>query len=301
MISYKSIYLGWAPNYDPYISMAYLNGATGQKGATYNVYTQLQPSNSASGTYDGNGQYYDKLNNDIISSGAVLIASLMPNITWTEVNPGLCSAVASFFEDTFTSQNTTVWLRFAHEVNYYASDGSNDKPNTYPGGVNYGEFMQAWACMYDAVKSNDKIYMYWSPNWVQNSTDLEPWFPPVEQVQIVGVDYYPNCDDGLPSFDDSYSDFYNTFASPNNLTFAIGETGTKLKDETSAPIDQREAWLKTVINQDGGYSNYPLYTSATWYEDGPPGSGSNISFYVVYDQSEETVQETISNTEAGSA
>lgn len=34
MISYDGIYFGYAPNYDPSVTMAYLNGATGQRGAT---------------------------------------------------------------------------------------------------------------------------------------------------------------------------------------------------------------------------------------------------------------------------
>jgi hypothetical protein len=34
MISYDSIYFGWAPNYDPSVTLASLNQATGQKGAT---------------------------------------------------------------------------------------------------------------------------------------------------------------------------------------------------------------------------------------------------------------------------
>jgi hypothetical protein len=33
MISYDSIYFGYTPNYDPDVTMAALNTATGQKGA----------------------------------------------------------------------------------------------------------------------------------------------------------------------------------------------------------------------------------------------------------------------------
>lgn len=91
----------------------------------YNVYSQITSSNVNSGSYDGNYQYDTS---DIISSGAVLIASLMPYVDWTDITPELCDSVANFFESTFTSQGTTVWLRFAHEMNYYADVG------TYPGG-----------------------------------------------------------------------------------------------------------------------------------------------------------------------
>jgi hypothetical protein len=34
MISYDSIYFGYAPNYNPQVTMADLNQPTGQKGAT---------------------------------------------------------------------------------------------------------------------------------------------------------------------------------------------------------------------------------------------------------------------------
>jgi hypothetical protein len=52
----------------------------------------------------------------------------MTSIDWTDVSTGLCESVASYFEGTFTSKGVTVWLRFAHEMNYYADSG------TYPGG-----------------------------------------------------------------------------------------------------------------------------------------------------------------------
>lgn len=91
----------------------------------YNVYSQITSDNVNSGSYDGNGQYNPT---DIIQSGAVLIASLMPYVDWTDITPGLCDSVANFFESTFTSQGTTVWLRFAHEMNYYSDVG------VYPGG-----------------------------------------------------------------------------------------------------------------------------------------------------------------------
>jgi hypothetical protein len=91
----------------------------------YNVYSQITSTNVDSGSYDGNEQYNV---DDIVSSGAVLIASSMPYVDWADITSGLCDSVASYFEETFTSQGVTVWLRFAHEVNYYAAVG------TYPGG-----------------------------------------------------------------------------------------------------------------------------------------------------------------------
>jgi hypothetical protein len=41
MISYDGVYFGYAPNYDPQVTMADLTAATGQKGATW-VYIEKQ-------------------------------------------------------------------------------------------------------------------------------------------------------------------------------------------------------------------------------------------------------------------
>jgi len=286
MISYDNIYFGYAPNYNPQVTMSKLNGETGQKGATYNVYSQLTNDNVNSGSYNGNYQYNV---DDIINSQAVLIASLMPEIQWTAVTSNLCASVNNYFTNTFTNKGVTVWLRFAHEMNYYATDG------TYPGGVNYSQFKAAWNCMYQATKNNDKIMMYWSPNYVSDVSTLKNWFPPTSQVDIVGFDYYPDASN-LPSFDTAYGPFYNAFAKAYNIPFAIGETGTQAGGN-SASVSAKEQWLKTVINK-GSYSNYPLYMSATWFEYGPPAN--SINYYVVYGQSSSTITQTISNTEEGS-
>jgi hypothetical protein len=49
MISYDSIYFGYAPSYDPSVTMAALNKATGQKAAT-SVETEFK---GVIGTYRG--------------------------------------------------------------------------------------------------------------------------------------------------------------------------------------------------------------------------------------------------------
>ena len=299
MISYDSIYFGYAPGFSPQVTMEDLNGATGQKGATYNVYSQLTSDNVNSGSYSGNNQYNVQ---DIIDSGAVLIASLMPFIDWTDITPNLCESVNNYFTNTFTSKGTIVWLRFAHEMNYYVTPGSGGAsggPN-YPGGDNPSEFQTAWTNMYNAIKGNDMIKMYWSPNEA-SASDLGVWWPGASQADIVGMDVYPrvNGASGLPSFASAYGDFYTTYAEPNSLPFALGETGTNSGSGGTADISQREAWLKEVINPgNGDFSDYPLYMSATWFEYGPP---NNPTYYVVYGQSGAIVTETISNTEGGSA
>jgi hypothetical protein len=160
--------------------------------------------------------------------------------------------------------------------------------------------MTAWQNMYNAVSGNDKIHMFWSPNDDTSSEPVAPWWPGKQYVDIVGMDYYPNADQGLPDFETAYGNFYNTYAEGYGLPFAIGETGTQLSSGGSASTAQREQWLHTVVNSRGGFgSSAEYYISCTWFEYGPPTN--SITFYVVYNQSSSVIYETISNTENGSA
>ncbi|PWY74326.1 glycoside hydrolase [Aspergillus heteromorphus CBS 117.55] len=289
MISYDGIYFGWAPNYSPQVTLADLNEATGQKGATYNVYSQITQDNVDSNSYDGNDQYNV---DDIISSGAVLIASLMPTVDWTDITEELCNSVADYFKTTFTSKNVTVWLRYAHEMNYYA-DPSVD---TYPGGRDYSAFLTTWKSMHAATHPNPLIHMFWSPNENTTSEPVAPWWPGEDYVDIVGMDYYPDASD-LPDFATAYGDFYDTYAKGYSLPFAIAETGTQL-GSGAATVAQKQQWLKSIINPAAGLGDYDeFYVSCTWFEYGPPTN--EVDFYIVYGQTEAVVEETISNTESG--
>jgi hypothetical protein len=165
--------------------------------------------------------------------------------------------------------------------------------------VNYDEFMTAWQNMYNAIEGNDMIFMYWSPNDDTSSEPVAPWWPGKQYVDIVGMDYYPNADSGIPTFASAYGSFYNTYALGNDLPFAIGETGTQLSDGSSASTAQKEQWLQNILDPSGGFGSYSTYyVSCTWFEYGPPTN--SIDYYVVYDQSSSTITETISNTENGS-
>ena len=232
------------------------------------------------------------------------------------MKPALCQSIMEYFTNTFTSKGVTVWLRFAHEVNYYVTvgtyqGGSTPNPTPYRASRlvlyfmemlmlsdNPSEYLTAWQNMYAASQSDDKILMHWSPNDDTTSEPVAPWWPGSEYVDIVGVDYYPNADDGLPDFQTAYGSFYNTYAAQQGLPFAIGETGTQLSTGASASIEQREQWLTAVINPSGGFGNYPNYVSCTWFEYNSNTQGPD--FTVVIGQPSSVVQQTISNTENGS-
>lgn len=73
---------------------------------------------------------------DVVASGAVFIPAVMPTgVTFSEINASVAQQIASVLEQ-FTSQGVEVWLRFAHEVNYYVMPDTNGAGNgpEYPGG-----------------------------------------------------------------------------------------------------------------------------------------------------------------------
>jgi hypothetical protein len=107
-------------------------------------------------------------------------------------------------------------------------------------------------------------------------------------------DHYPSSQQ--LNFTEIYGSFYDTYAKAYGLPFAIGETGS------TGDVATREAWLKAIINPDNDeLSNYPLYMSATWFEYCYGSEDGSDVFCVVYKQGSTVVDETISNTENGSA
>lgn len=228
----------------PRYTMADINSKLGAKSATYGWYAQI--------TSDGfSGQQFLNIKDDIVSSGAVFVASVMPYIDFSAVTPDIANQVASVLKQ-FTDAGVTVWLRYGHEMNYYVTDG------TYKGDA--GSFVQSWKNIYNAAcKDNDKIACFWSPNQAGNpASDLQSWWPGEEFVDLVGIDCYPTKNDDTSSsdlFDKLYGGFYDAFSKPYGLPFAIGETG--------AGAGQKGAWLKTLVEQK---ERYPLYVSMSWFE-----------------------------------
>lgn len=53
---------------------------------------------------------------------------------FSEISTGIANDIANVLNQ-FTSQGVEVWLRFAHEVNYYVTSESGP---TYPGGSKQG-------------------------------------------------------------------------------------------------------------------------------------------------------------------
>jgi hypothetical protein len=224
--------------------MSQINSRLGAKSGAYGWYAQIKGS-----TFDG-GQLLAR-KEDILASGAVFVASVMPSVNFNQITPEVAKQVAAVMKQ-FTDEGVKVWLRFAHEMNWYVQDGTYHGTST--------DFITAWKNIYEAnCKGNANVKCFWSPNQAGSMKDLEPWWPGPEFIDIVGIDCYPRAGDsteGNALFERLYGSFYDTFSKPYDLPFAIGETG--------AGNGQKEGWLKQLVSQDR--SKYPNYVSMSWFE-----------------------------------
>jgi hypothetical protein len=134
-------------------TLSQIDQGLGIKSSFYGWYAQLPES----GSWDG-GQLLSIID-DVKASGAIFQPAVMPNSNnWNGLTPDnnyQALAIANVMEK-FTSQGIEVWLRFAHEVNWYQTDG------TYSGGVQ--DFKQAWAAVAAAVKGNPLVKMVSRPH-----------------------------------------------------------------------------------------------------------------------------------------
>jgi hypothetical protein len=89
-------------------------------------------------------------------------------------------AVANVMKQ-FTDRGVAVWLRFAHEVNWYQFDG------TYTGGP--AEFQEGWAVMAKAIKDIcPEVQMFFTPNVAGAQSDYDAFFPQdPTTVNVIGM------------------------------------------------------------------------------------------------------------------
>ena len=94
---------------------------------------------------------------DVVASGAVFVPAIMPTgLKFSDINESVGQQIASILNQ-FTSQAVEVWLRFAHEVNYYVLPDTNGAGNAseYPGGSKQApsghEFSNRYSDLYDSA------------------------------------------------------------------------------------------------------------------------------------------------------
>ena len=83
----------------------------------YGIFSQIKNAD----VYDGSQllRYMD----EIKSSGAVLVAHIMPTgLKFRQVGSKIAADIANVVKR-FTDEGIEVWLRFGHEMNYYAKTG----------------------------------------------------------------------------------------------------------------------------------------------------------------------------------
>ncbi|KAI0379243.1 glycoside hydrolase superfamily [Hypomontagnella monticulosa] len=237
---------GWNPDVGAGTQMsAITSAADNKKPSTYGLYSQIT-SNSGYDPSQLTGRMAD-----IKASGAVLVAHVMPTgLKLSEVDVKIAGDIANMVKQ-FTSQGVEVWLRFAHEVNWYTTPDASPR---YYG--NAADFIKAWKIVHDAVKDIEGCLMFWSPN--QGSvSDLQKWFPGADYVDIVGVDVYVS--DTKATFENTFGDFYNTFAKGYNKHMALGETGNRVNN-----WDVKANLVKQLANT--YLKAYPCFQSVTWFE-----------------------------------
>ena len=246
--SVNGIGFGWLPDYNG-ASLAADEKAVGNKNPCFAGYY----GQTGGSGWNGGAQITDNIA-DATSGGQpypIFIASVMPQGTpFSHFTEG--SKAVTDIADAMTklaAAGLTVFLRFGHEMNYYASEGAG---NVYTGSAE--EFTAAWGVVSAAVQDIDKVYMYWSPNYA-SATDLSGWFPSQDTVDIVGMDIYPA---GGTTFAAMYQNFCQNW---KNIPFIIGETGSKDGGST----EDKHAWLQQLTGT-AAVQACPNYLGFSWFE-----------------------------------
>ena len=186
------------------------------------------------------------------------MAAIMPRIRFNQFSVELCAQIAATMRK-FTDSGVHVWLRFAHEMNWYVVDKFKyDKGTTDFDTVYFGtpaEFIQAWRMLAEAVKDNGAVKMFWCPNEGDN---IDPWWPGPDFVDIVGLDVYPRGKS--KTLQNITRPFHDMYALGHNKPFALGETGVR-----GSNTDFKIWWLNQLVSSDTKKA-LPNYIACSWFE-----------------------------------
>ncbi|KAM0754252.1 hypothetical protein T439DRAFT_323118 [Meredithblackwellia eburnea MCA 4105] len=227
-------------------SMSQINAAMGQSSAAQGWYAQAQ-----SGVAFDGSQLTSRMD-QIVAAGGVFQPAIMPTGGWQGLTASDNSQAVNICNvlKKFTDKGLEVWLRFAHEVNWYQSDG------TYTGGVS--DFKAGWAAVAAACKSiAPEVKMWYTPN-VADDTQYDEYFPDdISTVDLIGVDWYPS--DPSTSFVSGVKNFHDKYTS-STLKFAQGETGLA----SGMTINDRLTWVKQLTSSETA-SALPNYIATSWF------------------------------------
>ena len=161
-----------------------------------------------------------------------------------------------------------VWLRLAHEMNWYSQTGE------YVGTSD--SFKTMWQGVAGKV-DRSKVKMYWCPNPPSSTGDTvatlnQKWYPGDESVDVVGLDAYGQGTN--PTFQDSVpDDFCSQYG---DKMVHVGEAGW-LGGGTD---DQKAQWLGQVSGT-AAKQGCPNYAGFMWFEYDKAGTGDANGDYTV--------------------
>lgn len=222
-----------------YGNYAQITSTTSMSGAALQMDTQAMPSSL---------------------KGAIYIIALQPYIPFSEVS---ASAVVASMNKILAEGSQTIWLRLAHEVNWYIDTNTINTDPT----VKYHGTTEEYKAMWQAVAKGvdrSRVKMFWSlippfqPGDTVDTMDAE-WFPGSEYVDIVGLDAYGEILSGEQA---TFELMMGAFcAKYPHIPVALGETGW-LQGGTTA---QKEYWLGQVSSKET-LKVCPQYIGFSWFE-----------------------------------
>lgn len=231
-------------------TMATLNNLVStldKKHAYFGQYAQAQSGS----TFDGSQLL--QVMDDLKASGAIFQPAVMPTGGWQGLTASDNSQAVNICNvmKQFTDEGIDVWLRFAHEVNWYQTDG------TYTGTAS--DFKAGWDAVAKACASiAPDVKMFFTPNIADLST-YETFFPDdPSTVHVIGVDYYPNQGTDLgSSFASAMQGFHDKYCSESTI-FAIGETGLGFAGSAQQKVD----WLSGMAS---AKSSMKYFHGVSWF------------------------------------
>jgi len=208
--------------------MAQINSWTNSQSAFYGYYAQARSGT----TFDGSQLL--SVMDDVKASGAIFQPAVMPTGGWqglTDSDNSQAVAIAKVMKQ-FTDEGIEVWLRFAHEVNWYLTDG------TYSGSLS--DFQTGWKVVAAAMDQYaPDVKMFFTPN-IASDSEYDQYYPTQGRVDIIGIDYYPSQSGTFVSRMKNFHDKYTS----DTVKFAIGETGWG----QSADITTRLAYVEELTS-----------------------------------------------------
>lgn len=247
--------MGWLP--DEVDIMTLQNQVESTYGpCTYGNYAQITDATSMAGP---EAQMLAQGMPDSLQ-GAIYDIALQPFIPFSEVS---ASAVAASMQKLLDQGPEVVWLRLAHEVNWYISTNTI---NTDPTVKYYGspaEYKTMWQAVANAV-DRSRVKMFWSlvppfeAGMTVDTLDAE-WFPGSEYVDIVGLDAYGEIINGEQA---TFETLMGAFcAKYPEIPVALAETGWL----NGGTTEQKQFWLEQ-ISANETMEVCPQYIGFSWFE-----------------------------------